>query len=178
MLCGLRSSLALDFSLEEQYRKGYNKGSAAGRGGAKRTVPTWLFPGNAGATFRPQAASGSGVSPVSGKNVHFCDACKNNAQGIGEQRPGFGVWKAASLRRLQKRRIMIGVGRPSRLNKRGIWARSRIVARKALRNGQSERKPSDNRYSIRIAHKMLRIPQDSPPIVLLSTDTVTPFCRK
>ena len=126
------------------------------------------FSGNAGATSRPQAALGSGVSPASGKNVHFCDACKNNARRIGEQRPDFGGRRVGSLRRLQKGGIMMGRRRPARLNKRRIWAKSRLAARKALGNGQFEWKPNDNRHSTRTAHKILRIPQIFSTIALLS----------
>ena len=66
-------SLALDFSLAEKYRKGYNKEDAEGRGETHGSGIA--FSGNAGVASRPQAALGSGVSPASGKNVHFCDAC-------------------------------------------------------------------------------------------------------
>ena len=124
-------SLTLDFSFVEKYGKGYNKEDAEGRGGAKRAAPALLFPATPEQPPARRRHRGQGHPLQAAKMYIFAMLAKTTPGGLENNAPISGdeewLFEEAS-----KERNNDGHRRPARLNKRRIWAKSRLAARKAL----------------------------------------------
>ena len=88
--------LALDFSLAEKYRKGYNKEDAEGRSGAKRTIPALLFPATPGQPPARRRHWGQGHPLQAAKMYIFAMLAKTMPGGLANSAP-FSADKKSAL---------------------------------------------------------------------------------